>query len=209
MRKSRTGHGLRRFGFAAGVAACLGGCAQFDAWLEDRRAMNAPRPVVTGPDISAAEVYLNKLYALAEGHPALQAEIYLDAESGAKLTPGPATNLLYALVLATPGHAEADPQQAQSRLRELLAEPELMTPAEISLATIHLKSVEELIVLNAEARRLRAMNSRIAQTEEQAVNRRIAGVEAENRQLREELKQAEDKLEALTSIERSIRERQP
>lgn len=208
MRDHKDMRNLRNVGIVVSIGAILGGCAEFDAWLEQRRETNEPRPVI-GPEISAVDVYLNKLYALAEGDPAMQAEIFLDAESAAKLTPGPATNLLFALVLATPGHSGADPERAQSLLREALAQTELLAPAEISLATIHLRSVEEMIVLNAEARRLRAMNSRIAQTEEDAINRRIASVEAENRQLRRDLQQAEDKLDALTSIERSIREHQP
>ena len=58
----------------------------------------------------------------------------------------------------------------------------------------------------AEARRLRASSSRAARTEEQAITQRLASVEAENRQLRRELQEAETKLEAITSIERSIRE---
>ena len=115
---------------------------------------NSGDPVILGaPD---ANQYLNELYNLAAGDPATQAEIYADAESGAKLTPGPQTNLRYALVLATPGHPDADPQVAANMLREILTQPELMTPAEISLATIHLKSAEEQIVLTTEARRLRA-----------------------------------------------------
>ena len=58
----------------------------------------------------------------------------------------------------------------------------------------------------AEARRLRSENSRAATTEAAAINQRLARVEAENRQLRESLADAEAKLEAITSIERSIRE---
>ena len=81
-----------------------------------------------------------------------------------------------------------------------------MTQAEISLAEIHLRAVEERIVLNSEARRLRESSSRAARTEEQAINQRLATVEAENRQLRRELEDAEQKLDAITSIERSIRE---
>ena len=91
-------------------------------------------------------------------------------------------------------------------LREALAQSALMTPAEIALAEIHLRSVEERIVLTAEARRLRASSSRQARTEEQAMTQRLQTVEAENRRLREELADAESKLEALTSIERDIRE---
>lgn len=153
-----------------------------------------------------AEQYLDELYELSAGDPATQAEIYADAESGSKLTPRPQTDLRFALVLATPGHSEADPERAQNMLRELLTQTELMTPAEISLATIHLKSVEELIVLSAEARRLRASNSQAARTQQTAMSQRLSSIEAENRRLRLELEAAEGKLEAITSIERSIRE---
>jgi hypothetical protein len=61
------------------------------------------------------------------------------------------------------------------------------------------------VVLGAEARRLRAENTRAATTEEAAISQRIARVEAENRQLRQALEEAESKLDAVTSIERSIR----
>ena len=40
-------------------------------------------------------------------------------------------------------------------------------------------------------------------TEEQAINQRIATVESENRRLRRELVEAEDKLQAISNIERS------
>ena len=95
---------------------------------------------------------------------------------------------------------------AQSMFRELLSQPELMTASEVALATIFLADVEARLVLDAEARRLRSENTRAATTEEAAVSRRIARVEAENRQLRESLADAEAKLEAITSIERSIRQ---
>ena len=124
------------------------------------------------------------------------------------MTPGPNTQLRLALVLATPGHAESNPERAQSMLREVLTQTLLLTPAEIALATIHLNNVERMIVANAEARRLRTSSSRAARTEEQAIGQRLATVEAENRQLRRELEEAEDKLEAITTIERSIREQE-
>ena len=94
-------------------------------------------------------------------------------------------------------------------LRELLAQTELMTPEETSLATIFLRSVEQQIVTDAAAQRLRASTSRAAQTREEAINQRIATVEEENRRLKRELKDAQDKLDAITSIERSIREQEP
>ncbi len=188
------------------ILAMVGGCTQTTDWLKGRRTAKPSDTIILGAP--QADSYLQELSDLAGGDPARQAEIYADAESGAVLTPGPNTELRFALVLATPGHAESDAEKAQSMLREVLAQSQLLTTAEISLATIHLNNVERLIVANAEARRLRQSNSRAATTEERAVSQRLASVEAENRRLRLELEAAEDKLEAITSIERSIREQE-
>ena len=135
----------------------------------------------------------------------VMARAWADSRAAAELTPNPSTTLRYALVLATPGHPETNPQQAQNLLRELMAQQELMTKTEVALATIYLKSSEELFLLSTEARRLRATNDRTQRTEEAAVNQRLSSVEAENRRLRRELEDAESKLEAITTIEESIR----
>ena len=193
--------------FVAAILVTVGlvsGCQTTTDWIKGRRTATADDPIILGAP--EANTYLTELYQLASGDPATQAEIYADAESAATLTPGTSTQLRYALILATPGHSESDGETAQSILREILAQQELMTPAEISLATIYLKDVETRIVLDNEARRLRSDNSRAATTEAAAISQRLARVEAENRQLRESLADAEAKLEAITSIERSIRE---
>ncbi|HSM30859.1 MAG TPA: hypothetical protein VK854_09180 [Woeseiaceae bacterium] len=191
------------------IAATLTGCSQTKSWLDSVRGNDpsaSDEPVILGAP--AADEYLSELSHLSSNDPALQAEIVADSQAAAQLTPNPSTRLRYALVLATPGHPDSDPQQAQSILRELMALPALMTPAEVALATIYLKSSEELILLNSETRRLRASSDRTQRTEEAAISQRLATVEAENRQLRRDLQEAEDKLEAITSIERSIREQE-
>ena len=186
--------------------AMLAGCTQTTDWLKGRRTAKPSDSIILGAP--EADSYLQELYDLAGDDPARQAEIFADAESAALLTRGPNTELRFALVLATPGHPESNPEKAESMLREVLAQSSLLTPAEISLATIHLNYVTQLIVANSEARRLRQTNSRAAQTEEQATSQRLARVEAENRRLRNALSAAEDKLEAITNIERSIREQE-
>jgi hypothetical protein len=188
------------------IAAVLSGCTQTRGWLDSVRGKDvaaADEQVLLGGP--AADDYLAELSELSSNDPALQAEIFADSQAGAQLTPNPSTKLRFALVLATPGHPESDPQQAQSILRELMAQPALMTPSEVALATIYLKSTEELILLSSETRRLRASTDRAQSTEAAAVSQRLATVEAENRRLRRELEDAEDKLDAITSIERSIR----
>jgi len=189
------------------ATAMLSGCAQTKGWLDKVTPGGGSRSdgtVILGAP--TADDYLREIHLLATGDPATQIEIFANAESRATLTPGPTTNLQFALALATPGHTESDPQRAQSILRETLAQRALLTTIEIELAEIYLTSVEQAIVLNAELRRLRQSSSRQAQTEEQAANQRIASVEADNRRLRRDLEEAEQKLEALSTIERDIRE---
>jgi len=193
----------RRLLTAAALVLALTSCEATNNWLKGRRTADAEPVSVGTPE---ANTYLNDLYALASGDPATQAEIYADAEAAASLTPDTSTELRYALVLATPGHAESDETAAQSRLRELLTQRDLMTTTELAFATIYLQSVESRLVLDAESRRLRQENSAADSTEDAAIAQRIARVENENRRLRESLADAEAKLEAITSIERSIRE---
>ncbi len=169
------------------------GCAQMEGQMSGVGNVISSEKVILGaPD---ADQYIQEMYELTAGDPATQAEIFSDAVSAVELTPGPSTRLRYALVLATPGHTGSNAQEAQAVFRELLAQPELMTPSESALATIHLKSVEQQIVLGTETKRARQGNAQ-----------RIATVESENRELRSSLEEAERKLEAITSIERSIRE---
>jgi hypothetical protein len=206
---------VKRLVAAALIAVTVAGCSQTKSWLDLVRGKDSPAsaelavpgaPAAAAAAAAAADEYVFELSQLSSNDPALQAEIFADSQAAAQLTPNPSTKLRYALVLATPGHPESDPQQAQSILREMMAQPALMTPAEIALATIYLKSTEQLILLHSEARHLRATSDRAQRTEAAAISQRLATVEAENRRLRRELEDAEDKLEAITSIERSIRE---
>lgn len=184
----------------------LTACGQTSNWLKDRISGSTDEPDILGaPEI---DVYVQELGQIASGDPAAQAEIYADAKAAAELTPSPSSNLRLGLVLAIPGHPQSDPAEAQHLLREVLTQTVLLTPAEVSLATIHLNNVERQIVAEAELRRIRASTSRAAQTQEQAVSQRLSTVEAENRRLRRELEEAEQKLEAITSIEREIREQE-
>ncbi len=208
MHKMQLSTGTRTVAAMTLVALLLGGCAQTKQLMSGMRKSSSSEDVgiLGAPE---ADQYLQEMYKLVAGDPATQAEIYADARSASRLTPGPPTNLRYALVLATPGHTESNAEMAQSLLRELLTQAPLMTQAEISLATIHLKSVEQLIVANSEVLRLRASTSRAAQTQETAKSARLTSVEAENRRLRQDLEEAEDKLEAITTIEQSIRAQDP
>jgi hypothetical protein len=187
------------------VVVLLAGCAQTKSMMSSMRSSPTEVESVSlgAPD---ADHYIQEIYSVAAGDPATQAEIYADAASGSKLTPGPQTELRFALVLATPGHVGYDPVGAQRMLRALLSQPSLLTQTEIALATISLTAVEEQIIAESEANRARVSSTRAAESEEAATQRRLANLEAENRRLRQDLAEAEEKLEAITTIERSIRE---
>jgi hypothetical protein len=205
-------HDARRIGrvllIAAVAATGVSGCGSSNSWLDriwPSDADDVAEPL--SPGSPNADDYLRDLDLLATGDVPTQAEIFADAESASTLTPGPSTNLRYALVLATPGHSGTDLDDAQSLLRDLLAQTALMTPSEVALAHVYLNSVEQQLIMQSEARRLRESSTdRVDRTEVQALAQRLAAVEAENRRLRTALADAEEKLEAITSIERSIRE---
>jgi hypothetical protein len=194
------------------IVSTASGCAATSKatnWLTGKSPPENEDYVVLGAP--SADEYLKELNDLVAGDPDKQADILADASSAAKLTPGPSTKLRLGLVLATPGHAGSDPARAQSVLREALAQTELMTTAEIAFATIALNNVESQIGVSssaASAARLQESTSQAARNEEQAISQRLATSEAENRRLRAELAEAEQKLDAITSIERSIRDQE-
>ena len=183
------------------------GCETTSDWLNGFTNKQDEVIILGAP---GAGSYLSDMYNLAGSDRATQVEIFANAEEAATLTPGTMTKLRFALVLATPGHPGTNAVKAQSMLRELLSQPDLMTPGEIALATIHLQEVEHRLILDAETERLRAENTRSTTTEEAAVEaamaRSMANLEAENRRLRQSLTDAESKLDALSAIERSLRE---
>lgn len=199
-----------RFALLATTAALLlSGCGTTEkvgGWLRGSGGSDTNDAVIIGaPD---ADTYLAELYELNAGDARKQAAILDDANSAAKLTPGPSTSLRLGLVLGSPGHAGYDPARAATLLRAVLDQQPLLTASEVSLATIYLNTVENLSAASTEASRLRNASAQAARSEEQALNARIATAEAENRRLRNELAEAEQKLEAITTIERSIRDQE-
>jgi len=197
-----------RIAMLTAVLAVLAGCESTDNWLKKWTDSDKEAIILGAP---GAHEYLHAIYELAGGDPATQAKIIANAKAAALQTPGTSTQLRYALLLATPGHAATSDIAAQSLLRSLLTEPELMTPAEMALATIHLREVEARLELRTEAQRLRdeivlAATAAANTAEDPALAQRVANVEAENRRLRRSLTDAESKLEALSDIERSLRE---
>jgi hypothetical protein len=151
---------------------------------------------------------LRTLRSLIEGDPVLQADVFRNVAAAADAAPTTTNRLMLALALATPTHPSSNDAEASRLLNELLATGDALLPEEHVLALIHLKDVERRMILDAEAERLqRAAAAATAQRNDRSAQQLQAALE-ENRQLRAALDEARAKLDAITNIERSIRERE-
>jgi len=169
-----------------------------------------PEPGATATsslETRALGLYLETMEALIEGDSVTQAEVFENASEAAVLSPTTTNRLRLALALATPGHPGADPVAAQRQLADLLAAGDSLLPEERVLATIHLQEVEERLILDSAAQQQRQRSAAEISRLNADSTERLQAAEDENRRLREELAEAQEKLEAITSIERSIRER--
>jgi hypothetical protein len=153
-------------------------------------------------------VYLRTLHDLLEGDAVLKADVFRNVAAAANAAPTTTNRLNLALALATPGHPSSNPLEAQRLLNEVLAKDNALLPDERVLALVELKDVEQRLILDAEAAKLqRAAQVAATQRNDQNAQRLQTALD-ENRQLRQQLDEARVKLDAITNIERSIRERE-
>ena len=193
------------------VLASVAGCSSFGS-SDVGRGDDPPPPVA--PAARPADVsdgvgfYLSTLRTLIEGDAVAQADVFRTVVAAADTSPTTTNRLMLALALATPTHPGNDDARAQTLLRELLAAGDALLPEEHVLGLIHLKDVEQRLILDAEAARLQqAVTAATAQRNERNAQQLQAALE-ENRQLRLALYEVRAKLDAITNIERSIRERE-
>jgi hypothetical protein len=183
----------------------LAGCASPS---EAERTAASPSVIVMPSAGDNITVYLQNLRSLIEGDAVVQADVFRNVSAAADQSPTTTNRLMFALAVATPTHPSSSPEEAQRLLRELLASGDALLPEEHVLALIHLKDVEQRLVLNAEADRLqRAAAAATAQRNDRSSQELQAALE-ENRQLKAALDEARARLDAITNIERSIRERE-
>jgi hypothetical protein len=153
-------------------------------------------------------LYLRTLRDLVEGDAVLKADVFRTVAAAADAAPTTTNRLNLALALATPGHPSTNPLEAQRLLNEVLAKDNALLPEERILALVELKDVEQRLILDAEAARLqRAAQVATTQRNDQSAQRLQTALD-ENRLLRQQLDEARAKLDAITNIEKSIRERE-
>jgi hypothetical protein len=191
------------------LCVAIGGCTSVGPTAGDE----PEAPVVTAdrPTENVADgiaVYLHTLRDLIEGDAVQQADVFRNVAAAADASPTTTNRLMLALAVATPAHASSNAAQAQVLLSELLAAGDALLLEERVLVLIHLKDVEQRLILDAEADRMqRAATAATAQRNDRNSQQLAAALE-ENRQLQLALDEVRAKLDAITNIERSIRERE-
>jgi hypothetical protein len=190
-----------------GIAVAVAGCGGTMPLKRSRDSQPLPSIDRNSTETTVITSYLDTCLKLARGTPAEQAVILTTANNDYNAAPTPSRVLRYAMVLSTPGHAGADPVVAQRLLREVLASPETLLPAERALAFLQLQQVERQQSLLADVRRLqtgaeRNANERIAQ-----LTRRLTTESEENTRLKKALADAQAKLDAIANIEGSSNNR--
>ena len=173
-----------------------------------------PPPSAESPgedrDVQAAVLIADTfqtMQRLAQSPPAEQAEILSAARESYQRAPQGGAQLRYALLLATPGHPGRNPQQAQSLLRELVAQPERLVPVERAVVLVELSQLNREIELQASSQRLQTDSARVDQEHSAAAQHRLQAEIDENAALRKALDAAQAKLNAIASIERNLAER--
>jgi hypothetical protein len=146
--------------------------------------------------------------ALIESDALTQAEIFGEVADAADIAPTTTNRLKYALALATPGHPGSDATLAEQRLSALLASAGALLPEERMLVTIHLREVEQRLILDAAAAQLRSESANALEQQNLESAAELSRALEENRRLRAALDDATQKLSALAAIEQSIRERE-
>ena len=191
----------------AAIACALAGCGAGLPLKRDSQTL--PAVDRNSTETTVITSYLDICLRLARGSPAEQAEILARAGNDYGAAPTPSIVLRYAMVLSTPNHAGHDPVVAQRLLREVLASPETLLPAERALAFLQLQQVDRQQSLQADVRRLqsgaeRSTNDRIAQ-----LTKRLSSESEENTRLKKALADAQAKLDAIANIERSSNNGRP
>src|SRR5688572_18359023 len=165
---------------------------------------NVPPPAP--PSSGNTPPYLDIMNNLSTPDPARQADVFYEVEREYTRAPTTASTLNYAVALVTPGHPASSPSEGKRLLETLLATPERMTQEERMLAAVLLHETNARLKLEAENRRLVATLDDRSRSQANS-DRRVQAQIEENARLRRALAEAQQKLDAIKEIERSIIER--
>jgi hypothetical protein len=192
------------------AALLLQGCQLIDELRTDSDANAAATnsPATMAPSSGNTPAYLDIMQGLSSPDPARQADLFYEVEREYTRAPTTASTLRYAVALVTPAHPASSPSEGKRLLETLLASPERLTQDERTLASVLLHETDVRLKLEAENRRLLATLDDRSRSQANSDKRIQAQIE-ENARLRRALTEAQQKLDAIKEIERSIIERSP
>lgn len=187
------------------VSVLVSGCALVEQFRSELEAAPASQTAETSSS-SSVRVYLDTMNGLGMPDPARQADMFYEVEREFTRAPTTASTLRYAVALVTPGHPASSPNEGKRLLETLLATPERMTQEERTLCAVLLNETNIRVKLETENRRLLATLDDRSRSQANSDKRVQAQIE-ENARLRRALAEAQQKLDAIKEIERSIIER--
>jgi hypothetical protein len=197
---------------AAAVAPA--GCASLGSFFTGENRVAGEAPSIAGNANAGDDTafygdvndMLSMMEQLADGDEIVQAAWFSSAQAAVESSPTAHNRLKFALALSVPGHNGSDLAAAVDQLEALIASRQLL-PRERMLATIRLQSVSDLLELRSAGTELDAALSD-ALAERDAKQAELTREQAKSAQLKDELQDATAKLDAITSIEQSISERE-
>ncbi|MEN7342890.1 MAG: hypothetical protein AAAFM81_08085, partial [Pseudomonadota bacterium] len=174
--------------------------------LMDRRQSATNQELSVEP--STLSIYLADVNRLLGGDSQTKERTWQELSLDFERAPTTTNQLRLALALATPGHPYSDLARADGMLTALLQKPQLLLGDERLLAEVHLSLLRATVNAESQARQAGNTASRSTARELATARSQLTLLQSENRRLRESLEETEEKLQAITLIERSIRERE-
>ena len=181
---------------------CVGACESLSLLPSKPAQTVAPPP----PSTSVLDGYVEMLAVLSGTDPARQSDVFYEAERNQTQAPTTANVLRYAMALAMPGHPNSDPVKGKRLLEQTMANPERMSEDEQAIATTMLHIADQWLKMQAEMRRLAATVDDRTKAQSNS-ERRLQAQAEELIKLRKALDAAQQKLDAIRDIEKSISER--
>jgi hypothetical protein len=164
------------------------------------------QPAQAVPTITDLAPYFDLLEDIATTDAARDATLLADLQAQLVQAPGARATLRYAVALGSAGHKASDPVEARRLLQGVLAAPGDLAPAELGLASVMLREFDARVTLYAQlARQREDAEGRLAASNE-AHARALQSNAVETARLRRALAQAEQKLQAITEMERELLE---
>jgi hypothetical protein len=181
----------------------LTGCETVNEWMEP--SPEAPPAL----EQNLAQPYLDMLSQLVTGDAGQQEAIFERTHGDWLADPSDPKLLAYALVLATPGHAHSDAQAAQTHFSQLLANPEALAPEELEITRVFMAYAQQWQRLVVERNDLSGELAKVKESSQEARDTQMRELRGQLNTLREQLKDAESKLDAIANIEREMERLEP